>query len=365
MTIGSIINFLETLAPPELQESYDNAGLIIGSAQHPCTGILISLDVTEQVVEEAEKAGVNLIVAHHPLIFGGLKKIQPNNTVGKAVIRAIKSDIAIFAIHTNLDNILEGVNGKMADMLGLQHYEVLVPKPGTLRKLHTYVPREHLDKVRDALFAAGAGNYGKYDEVAFVADGTGQFRALPGADPFVGVVGKRHYENEARIEVIYPAHIEKEVVAALISAHPYEEVAFDLVALGNLDTKVGSGLVGDLKEEMEEEAVLKLIKEKFKLSAIRHTPFTGRKVKKIALCGGAGSFLISNALRSGAQFFITGDVKYHEFFGAEGRMVIADIGHYESEQFTCDLLFERLQEKFLNFAVLKSGVKTNPVKYFI
>jgi len=365
MTIGSIINFLETLAPPSLQESYDNSGLIIGSAQVQCTGILISLDVTEAVVEEAEKAGINLIVAHHPLIFSGLKKIQNNNYVGRTVIKAIKSDIAVYAIHTNLDNVIQGVNGKIAERLGLQKLEVLVPKAGMLRKLHTFVPTDHLDKVRDALYAAGAGRIGNYDEVGFVGDGTGNFKALPGATPFVGETGQRHYEPEARLEVIYPTEIENELVAALKSAHPYEEVAYDLVALQNSDPGIGTGLVGELPDEMDEISVLGLLRERFNLKVIRHTPLTGRMVKKVALCGGAGSFLISNALRTGAEFFVTADLKYHEFFGAESRIVIADIGHFESEQFTCDLLFERLQEKFLNFAVLKSGVETNPVKYFI
>jgi dinuclear metal center YbgI/SA1388 family protein len=365
MTIGSIINFLETLAPPSLQESYDNSGLIIGSAQVQCTGILISLDVTEAVVEEAEKAGINLIVAHHPLIFSGLKKIQNNNYVGRTVIKAIKSDIAVYAIHTNLDNVIQGVNGKIAERLGLQKLEVLVPKAGMLRKLHTFVPTDHLDKVRDALYAAGAGRIGNYDEVGFVGDGTGNFKALPGATPFVGETGQRHYEQEARLEVIYPTEIENELVAALKSAHPYEEVAYDLVALQNSDPGIGTGLVGELPDEMDEISVLGLLRERFNLKVIRHTPLTGRMVKKVALCGGAGSFLISNALRTGAEFFVTADLKYHEFFGAESRIVIADIGHFESEQFTCDLLFERLQEKFLNFAVLKSGVETNPVKYFI
>jgi dinuclear metal center YbgI/SA1388 family protein len=365
MTIGAIINVLETMAPPALQESYDNAGLLIGSASEDCTGVLVTLDVTTAVIDEARTKGTNLIVAHHPLIFGGLKRISPHDHVGAAVISAIRNGIAIYAIHTNLDNVLDGVNGMMAAQLGLTHLRILAPKAGTLRKLYTFVPHAQLDPVRDALFAAGAGHIGNYEEVGYSVEGTGFFKAREGANPFVGTLGERHYEKETRIEVIYPAHLEGQVVAALLEAHPYEEVAYDLVELKNQGAGIGSGAIGEWEAAKTETEALALLKEQFGLKAIRHTPLTGKPVKRVALCGGAGSFLISNALRAGADLYITSDVKYHEFFGAEGRMLLADIGHYESEQFTTDLLFGRLREKFPNFAVLKSAVETNPVKYFI
>lgn len=365
MTIGSIINVLETVAPPSLQESYDNTGLLIGTSADACTGVLVTLDVTEAVVEEAMAHGVNLIVAHHPLIFGGLKRISPNDHVGATVTMAIRNGIAVYAIHTNLDNVLTGVNGVMAEKLGLTRVKVLAPKPGTLRKLFTFVPHEQLDQVREALFAAGAGHIGNYQEAGFSVQGVGSFKAGPGATPFAGSSGQRHYEDETKIEVIYPAYLESGIVGALLAAHPYEEVAYDLINLGNQSEAIGSGAIGEWDEEKSPEEALALVKEKFGLKIIRHTPFTGKKLKKVALCGGAGSFLISNALRAGADLYITADVKYHEFFGAEGRMVLADIGHFESEQFTSDLLFDRLREKFPNFAVLKSVVETNPVKYFI
>jgi dinuclear metal center YbgI/SA1388 family protein len=365
MTIASIINVLETIAPPSLQETYDNAGLLIGSATDGCTGVLVTLDVTEAVVDEAVAKGANLIVAHHPLIFSGLKRISPNNHVGATVIRAIRNGIAVYAIHTNLDNTLDGVNGVMAEKLGLVHTRVLVPKPGTLRKLYTFVPHAQLDQVREAIFAAGGGQIGNYEEAGFSVQGLGFFKAGPNANPFVGTSGQRHYEEETKLELIYPAHLEARIVAALKAAHPYEEVAYDLVDLRNQNEGIGSGAIGEWEVEKSPEEALELVKQRFGLKVIRHTPFSDKPVKRVALCGGAGSFLISNALRSGADLYITADVKYHEFFGAEGRMILADIGHFESEQFTSDLLFGRLREKFPNFAVLKSMVETNPIKYFI
>lgn len=365
MKISAIINFLETVAPPALQESYDNSGLITGSGSWDCTGILVTLDATEEVVLEAAAKGYNLIVAHHPIVFSGLKKIHSSHYVGRAVISAIKHDIAVYAVHTNLDNVIRGVNGKMADMLGLKDCSILKPAGGQLGKLVTFVPHAHLEAVRNALFQAGAGHIGNYDEAGFSSQGTGSFRAGAGADPFVGEHGQRHYEPETRFEVIYPLHIQNSLIAALKNAHPYEEVAYDLVPLLNQDQTTGSGMAGYLETEWDEQEFLRRVAVIFGLTVIRHTPLRGKPVKKVALCGGAGSFLISNALRANADVFITADVKYHEFFEADGKLVIADIGHFESEQFTVNLLFDLLQEKFPNFAVLKSGVETNPVQYLI
>lgn len=365
MNISAIINFLETLAPRCLQESYDNSGLITGTGQTACAGALVTLDVTEDVVTEAVRVGCNLIVAHHPIIFSGLKKIDPDHHVGRAIIAAVKNDVAIYAIHTNLDNVKDGVNGKIASMLGLRNLAMLRLTGGQLRKLVSFVPHEHLDTVRNALFWAGAGKIGNYDEAGFYSEGKGSFRAREGANPYVGKPGLRHYEPETRLEVVYPAHLESKLVKALQEAHPYEEVAYDLVQLHNEDPGVGSGLIGELESESGETEFLKRLALIFGLKLVRHTALMGRPIKKVAVCGGAGSFLISKALQSGADIFITSDVKYHEFFEANGKMVIADIGHYESEQFTINLLFDLLQEKFPNFAVLKSGVETNPVQYLI
>ena len=365
MIIQDITSFLEDIAPAFLQENYDNAGLITGNARWQCTGIITTLDATEEVVLEAIEKKCNLIVAHHPIVFGGLKKITGRNYVEKTIITAIKNDIAIFAIHTNLDNVLSGVNGMIADKIGLMNRQILQPKKDTLKKLFTFVPVEFAEKVRNAIFAAGGGQISNYSECSFNSDGSGTFKAGEGSDPFVGKIGERHTENEIKIEVIFPAWQEKLVCNALMAAHPYEEVAYDIIALENRLDSIGSGLVGELPEMATETVFLTDIKEKFNLSVIRHTALTGKPVKKVALCGGAGSFLIGAAIAAGADFYISSDIKYHEFFDADGKLVVADIGHYESEQYTIDLLFDILREKFPTFAVLKTGVKTNPVHYFL
>jgi dinuclear metal center YbgI/SA1388 family protein len=363
MKIGEIISFLESLAHPSLQESYDNTGLLTGDAAWECKGIICSLDTIEEVVNEAIEKKCNLIVAHHPIIFGGLKKINGKNYVEKTVIRAIKNDIAIYAIHTNLDNVIDGVNGRMAKMLGLNNVSILSSKANTLKKLFTFVPVDKAEQVRHAVFAAGAGYIANYSECSFNAAGEGTFKPEQGTHPYVGDIGKRHTEKEIKIEVILPSYLEHKIASAMKTAHPYEEVAYDVVDLSNVNSRVGSGVIGEMAEPMEEKKFLASLKEIFQLQVVRHTPLLGKKIKNVALCGGAGSFLTAKALASGADVFVTADMKYHEFFDANGRMLIADIGHYESEQFTINLLQEILEEKFPTFAVLKTAVKTNPVHY--
>lgn len=364
MKIAEIIDQLEGVAHPSLQESYDNTGLLTGMPGWECSGVLCTLDVTEEVVNEAAVNNCNLIVAHHPVIFGALKKINGKNYVERTVITAIKNDIAIYAIHTNLDNVAHGVNKIIAEKLGLINTTVLQPKENLLKKLFVFVPVTHTEEVRRAVFTAGAGNIGNYSECSFSVEGAGTFKANEGANPFVGEVGSRHQEKEIKLEVIFPAWLENRIISAMIQAHPYEEVAYDLVSLDNRFQQVGSGMIGTLPQKMDEIAFLQKLKTDFKLSVIRHTRLRAMPVQQVAVCGGAGSFLISRALNAGADFYITSDVKYHEFFETDGRMVIADIGHFESEQFTIDFLVEFLEKKFPTFAVLKSGVKTNPVQYF-
>ncbi len=364
MKIATISSFLESWAPLSLQESYDNAGLITGNPGWECTGILCSLDATEEVIKEAKAKGCNLVVAHHPIIFGGLKKINGKNYVEQTIIRAIKDDIAIYAIHTNLDNVLSGVNGRIADKLGLVQQTTLSEKDQTLKKLYTFVPLDHAENVRNALFEAGGGQIGNYSECSFSAEGKGTFKAGEGADPFVGELHQRHTENEIRLELVFPAYLQSVLINALRLAHPYEEVAFDVVALSNTHPAIGSGVIGELPEPLEEQEFLRKVKSVFGVPVIRHTAFSGQAVKRVAVCGGAGSFLISKALAKGADAYLTADMKYHEFFDANGRLLIADIGHYESEQFTIGLLEEVLAKKFPTFAVLKTEVETNPVRYF-
>jgi dinuclear metal center YbgI/SA1388 family protein len=364
MKIADIISVLEQKADPFYQESYDNAGLITGSAGWDCTGVLVTLDATEAIVNEAIERKVNLIVAHHPIVFGGLKKLNGKNYVEKTVIAAIKNDIAIYAIHTNLDNVVDGVNGKIAEMLGLTNISILLPKQNTLKKLYTFVPTVQAEDVRNAIFKAGGGHIGNYSECSYSVEGNGTFKAQEGTDPFVGKVGERHIEPELKLEVIFPAYLESAIVKALKKVHPYEEVAYDVVSLANPNMQIGSGIIGELPESVEETAFLGHIKAVFQVPVVKHTRLTGRKVKKVAVCGGAGSFLINKALASGADFYITADVKYHEFFDANDRMVLADVGHFESEQYTIDLLYIILQQNFPNFAVLKTNLSTNPVHYF-
>jgi dinuclear metal center YbgI/SA1388 family protein len=364
MIIKEIISQLEHIAPLQLQEAYDNAGLLTGNAGWDCTGIIVSLDVTEQVVAEAVEKKCNLIIAHHPVIFGGLKTITGKSYVERTVIAAIKNDIAIYAIHTNLDNVIDGVNGKIADMLGLINRRPLVPKKNLLKKLLVFVPASHAENLQNALFTAGAGHIGKYSECSFTAAGKGTFRAGEGTNPFVGKVGERHTEDEVKVEVVFKSWMEQDIVKAMLQAHPYEEVAYDIIVLENQLTSAGSGLLGELAQPLDETEFLALLKSAFNLSVVKHTRLTGNPVAKVAVCGGSGSFLTKNALAAGADFYVTADIKYHEFFDAEDRLVLADIGHYESEQHSISLVFDILKQKYPTFAVLKTGINTNPVHYF-
>jgi dinuclear metal center YbgI/SA1388 family protein len=363
MQINDITGFLETLAPTALQETYDNCGLLVGVGTNTCTGLVISLDATEEVVMEAIEKNCNLIVSHHPVIFSGLKKLNGKNYVEKTVMAAIKNDVAIYAIHTNLDNVLHGVNSKMADKLGLKSRRVLAPGRRTLKKLFTYVPASHLSSLRDAIFEAGGGNIGNYSACSFTTPGIGSFKGRPGTDPFTGKPGEMQYEPEQKLEIIFEGWKESSILHALIKNHPYEEVAYEIISLDNAYQNTGSGLIGEWETGMDEMDVVELLKNQFGLKMVRHTALTGKKIKTVALCGGAGSFLIPAAMEAGAGIFITADIKYHEFFEANGKLVIADIGHWESEQFTIGLLAEELQQKFPTFAVLKTGVNTNPVYY--
>lgn len=364
MKVGEIIKVLESFAPLSLQEHYDNAGLIVGNENTTCTGIMVSLDATIEVIEEAIEKKCNLIVSHHPIIFSGIKKFTNDNYVQKAVVCAIKNDIALYAIHTNLDNVIDGVNGKIADVLGLKNLSILASKQNQLKKLYTFVPFSSADNVRQAIFDAGGGHIGKYDECSFNVEGFGTFKAGDDTNPYVGKAGELHREKELKIEIIFPDWLENRIIKSLLAAHPYEEVAYDIISLDNKFGLIGTGIVGELPDPMDERTFLGLLKERFQLEIIKHTSLLNKTIAKVAVCGGAGSFLISKALSSGADVYVTSDIKYHEFFDANDEMLIADIGHFESEQFTINLLQEFLVQKFPTFAVLKTEVNTNPVRYF-
>jgi dinuclear metal center YbgI/SA1388 family protein len=363
-TIKQVIQHLEQLAPPVYQESYDNCGLLTGDANWTLTKILVTLDCTEAIVEEAIAKGCNLIVAHHPIIFSGLKKLNGKNYVERTVIKALKNDIAIYVIHTNLDNVQHGVNAKICEKLGLNNTKILVPKTNTLKKLSVFVPQTHLQVVQDALFNVGAGNIGNYSECSFYATGMGTFKGNEQSNAFVGEVGKQHQEPEYKLEVIVDDAKLNGTISAMLAAHPYEEVAYDVYAILNTNTTIGSGMIGELPESLSDDAFLKHLKNTMNLNVVRFTPFEG-KIKKVAVCGGSGSFLLKNAIGAQADAFVTGDFKYHEFFDAENRLMIADIGHYESEIFTINLLADEILKKFPTFAVILSEINTNPINYYI
>jgi dinuclear metal center YbgI/SA1388 family protein len=363
MKLSEIASYLEEIAPLRLQENYDNSGLLIGNPQSEIGKALITLDVTNEIIEESISHNCNLIIAHHPIIFKGLKKLRGDNLVEQVVIKAIKNDIAIYAIHTNLDNIPNGVNSILADKLGVKNTRVLSPSGSKLNKLVCFCPEQHAGTVRAAMFEAGAGHIGNYDNCSFNAKGEGSFRALEGSKPFVGEKGKTHFENEIKIETVVPDFKLRQVVGAMKHTHPYEEVAYDVFQLENKSLLTGAGLIGELDKEIEIIDFLQNVKTTLKADFIRHNNLIGKKIKKIALCGGSGSFLIDAAANQNADVFITGDIKYHEFFEHQGKMTIADAGHFETEQFTKELIHSFLKEKFPNFATRISETETNPVSF--
>lgn len=334
MQLKEITQFIESIAPLSFQELYDNSGLNIGHPDDEITGILITLDITEDIVDEAISKKLNLIVAHHPIIFNGLKKLNRKNYVERCVAKAIKNDIAIYAAHTNIDSVFGGVNSKICQKLQLQNCRMLVPMQSFLKKLVTFVPVADAEKVRMAMFEAGAGHIGNYDSCSFNQAGLGSFKGNDQTNPYVGEKNQLHFEEETRIETIFPKHIQFKVIQALLSAHPYQEVAYDIYPLENEFAQGGSGMIGELAEPVDELSFLQNLKEVFNCKVIKHTQLLGKPISKVAVCGGSGSNFLKNAMAQNADLFISGDFKYHQFFDAEQQILIADIGHYESEQFT-------------------------------
>lgn len=362
--ISEIIKAIETFAPPQLQESYDNCGLLVGNKNNDATGALLTLDVTPKVIDEAIQENCNLIIAHHPIIFGKLTSITADNPIGSMLLKAIQHNIAIYAAHTNIDNVKNGVSFKMAEKLALKNVSVLSPMRGKLLKLVTFCPNEHIEKVRQAVFDAGAGWIGNYSECGYYLDGTGSFKGEDDANPYVGKKGERHYEKEIRFETIYPAERETKILKALFDAHPYEEVAYDLYPLNNVNHETGSGAIGTLEQPIVVDKLLEKVKKIFNTGCIRYTKNKKQTVQKIALCGGSGAFLFNTAKKAGADVYISGDFKYHDFFEADEYTIIMDIGHYESEQFTPEIFNEIISQRFRNFAVRISKISTNPINYF-
>ncbi len=363
MTIKELTKKIEELAPLSLQESYDNAGLIIGDPTTTIEGALITLDVTEEVMYEAINNGCNLIVAHHPMIFTGIKKLNNESQVERMIVLAIKHDIAIYAAHTNLDNVQHGVNAMIAEKIGLINTAILAPKDQLLKKLVTFCPVDHAQKLREVIFRAGAGQIGNYDSCSFNIIGDGTFRAGEEANPFVGEVNQLHTGKEVRIETVFPDFLKNRIVSAMLETHPYEEVAYDIYPIDNRFGMVGAGMAGELEKEEETNEFFVRIKRMFGTGCIRHTKIIKARIAKVALCGGSGSFLLHDAIASGADIFVTGDMKYHDFFEADNRIIVADIGHYESEQFTKELLMNFVKKNIATFAVRISEINTNPISY--
>ena len=364
MIIQEVINHLEEFAPLTYSEDFDNVGLLVGNKNNKLTGILVTLDTIEDVVDEAIQNNCNLIVSFHPIIFKGLKKITGKSYVERTVLKAIKNDIAIYAIHTALDNAIEGVNDAICKQLELVNKQILIPQKQTIKKLTTFVPVKEAEKLRMALFNAGAGNIGNYTHCSFNSEGIGTFNGNENSNPTKGAKGEIHKEQETKITVTYARHNESNILKTLFESHSYEEVAYEITTLENTNQHIGMGMVGELQNPMDEKHFLNFVKTKMNTPLIRHTSLSGKNIKKIAVLGGSGSFAIEAAKASGAHAFITADLKYHDFFTAENELLLLDIGHFESEQFTKNILVAFLTKKITNFAVVLSKTITNPVKYF-
>mgnify|MGYP006193602043 CR=1 FL=1 len=351
------------MAPLAYAEDFDNVGLLVGNQEEEITGILVCHDALESVIDEAIHKKCNLVVSFHPILFSGIKKITGKNYVERAVMKAIKNDIAIYAIHTNLDHVATGVNKKIADRLGLTKTQILQPKKQLLSKLEFFVPIKDKDQVLQAIFEAGAGHIGEYKDCSFQVEGLGTYTASEKANPHLGERGIPHQEPETRIEVILPSHLGGKIIQAMKKNHPYEEVAYFLTTLENVHQEVGAGMIGELPAELSGDDFLSHLKSAMNLQIIKHTALINRPIKRVAVCGGAGIFLLADAKRASADAFVTSDIKYHEYFDAEGQLVLCDIGHYESEIFTKDLLAEFLSQNFPNIALYLTKVVTNPTSY--
>ncbi|HLU51616.1 MAG TPA: Nif3-like dinuclear metal center hexameric protein [Flavobacteriaceae bacterium] len=367
MIVNDVLKILEQMAPLHYAEDFDNVGLLVGNREQELTGILVAHDTLETVVDEAVREKCNLIVSFHPIIFSGLKKLTGSNYVERAVIKAIQNNIAIYAVHTAYDNDWNGVNDIICDTLGLVNKKILIPQKGTIKKLITFVPKKEAEQLRNALFEAGAGSIGNYDHCSFNIEGTGSFRGNEDSNPTLGTRGVTHFEEEVQIGITFAAHLESKILKALFENHSYEEVAYEVTTLENTNQKIGMGMVADLPEPMDEKDFLHFVRQKMHCGGIRHSTFLGKKISRVAVLGGSGSFAIEQAKKAGANVFLTADLKYHDFYKAENQMVVADIGHFESEQFTKYKIVDFLTKKITNFApALKikiSEVNTNPVKY--
>jgi dinuclear metal center YbgI/SA1388 family protein len=364
MKLKDLCSYLDSGVPLSFQEGYDNSGLQVGLPEREISSALVTLDVTEEVMDEAVAGKIDVVISHHPLIFNGIKSLAGKSYTERILYEAVKNDIAVYSAHTNLDAFSNGVSRKMSEKIGLEEIRVLSPSVNKLLKLVTYIPESHIEAVKKKLFESGAGVIGNYDQCGFTTSGTGSFRANEMAKPFTGEKGKIHFEKEIRFETILFSHLKEKVIKALLNAHPYEEVAYDLYALENKNAEIGLGCVGKFHNPVSENEFLKLVCSVFNAKGIRYSKLTGKSVRKVALCGGSGASLINLAISSEADVFLTSDIKYHDFFKAENKILLVDTGHFESEKFSGEILKDLIIKKFPKFAVRFSETNTNPINYF-
>lgn len=362
MKIIELAKKIEDFAPSTYQEDYDNSGFQVGNIEDEIKGVLITIDVTEEVIDEAIRKKCNLIISHHPLIFPKIKKILGRNNTERCIIKAIQNDITIYSNHTNLDKVEGGVSYRLAEKLGLKEIQTLYREDDLLFKVATYVPSAHAVAVREAMFSAGAGKIGAYSNCSYNLTGIGTFKAQEGCNPFVGKINEEHSEEEVKIETIVPKAKLNATINAILSVHPYEEPAYDIFPTKNTFS-VGLGAIGNLPEPIDEIEFLHKIKKTLKADRIRHTAILGKKISKVALCGGSGAEFLQTAINSGADIYISADFKYHQFFEAENKIIIADVGHFESEQFTKDIFYDIISKNNTNFAIYYTDCKTNPINY--
>jgi len=361
MKIKEVILHLERKFPLYWQEEYDNCGVQCGDKEQEITGALVCFNFSEKAIEEAIARNANLIISHHPLIFKGLQKIEPTSPTGRMIFKAIQHKLVLYSMHTNIDNGIEGGNWLFAKKLGLKELKVLAPKEALFRKLVFYAPNGEEVPIIDALFTAGCGAVGNYINCSFRAEGKGTFQPLKSANPFIGQADVTEMVDEVRVEMIFPKAIQQKVIKTLYRHHPYEEPAFDIFALENSISQIGLGSIGTLPQSMRAEYFFDVMKKELNIEYFRISGKTDRTIQKVAVCGGSGSSFIRTAFAAGADIFITGDVKYHDFFSVDNQMIIADIGHFEGESFIKEIIYNELKENFSNFATIilegeKSGI---------
>jgi len=365
MTIKQVTQFLEQKFPLYLQEDFDNCGVQCGDVRQEITGAMVCFEMSEQVIDEAIAEGCNLVISHHPLILKrGITKILPTDRVGAMICKALAHNMVLYSMHTNIDSGVGGGNDVFAEKLNLQNVKVLEPHKGLYRKLVVFVPKENAEALKSALFEIGCGVQGNYDSCGYTVHGQGQFRPLKGANPHIGEENQLEHVEEERIEMIYPTGLQRTVVQAIYEHHPYEEPAFDLLPLENESRTIGLGRIGELPKVMPVSEFLECLKDKLGFEHCRYAGDTTKMIHKVAVCGGGGSSFIDLAIASGADAYVSGDFKYHDFFKSHSGTLLVDIGHYEGEYFIKNIIHQQIKENFTNFAALISKMEKVEVKYF-